>query len=138
MWPINFDQSKIVWDVFLKPKFSDVSNTFSKNFLTFLSPYDSVKAHLQFFVVFDHSFCKVFLSQGRYVCFTLPFAFYFMFSCINSWFLGKFSNLCKFGILLIQAKFFEIDQWVFVIRCCELDLDGLIWSIWWFLRNWNF
>ena len=125
-------------ETFFKTKFSDESNTFSKSFLTFLSPYDSIKAHLQFFLVFNHSFCKVFFSQGRYVRFTLPFAFYFMFSCVNSWFLGKFSNLCKFRIFVVQAKFSEIDQWVFVIGCCELDLAGLIWSIWWILRNWYF
>ena len=37
--------------------FSDGSNTFSKSFLPFLSPYDSVKANLHFFVIFDLSFC---------------------------------------------------------------------------------
>ena len=91
---------------FFKTKFPDESNTFSKSFLTFLSPYDSVKAHLPFFVIFNHSFCKVFLSQGWYVRFTLPFAFYFMFSCINSWFLGKFLNLCKFGIFVDSSQIF--------------------------------
>ena len=110
---------------FLKPDFQMSQTLFQKKFYV-LSPYDSVKAHLPFFVIFYHSFCKAFLSQGQYVRFTLPFAFYFMFSRINSWFLGKFSNLCKFGFLLIQAKFFEIDQWVFVTGCYELDLDGLI------------
>ena len=86
------------YKMFFKTRFSVESNTFSKSFLTFPFPYNSVKVQFQFFVIFYHSFCKVFLSQGQYVLFTLPFAFYFMFSCKNSWFLGKFSNLCKFGI----------------------------------------
>ena len=94
------------YETFFKTRFLDESNTFSKSFLTFLSPYDSVKAHLPFFVVFIHSFCKVFLSQGRYVRFTLPFAFYVMFSCINSCFLGKFSNLCKFRIFVDSSQNF--------------------------------
>ena len=31
---------------------------------------------------------------------------------------------------MIQVLFSEIDQWVFVLGCYELDLDGLIRSIW--------
>ena len=50
---------------FFKNKVSDQTNTFSKSSLLFLSPYDSIKAHSQIFVVFVHSLCKVFLSQGR-------------------------------------------------------------------------
>ena len=45
-----------------KTRFSNRSNTFSKSFLPFLSPYDLVKANLHFFVVFDLSFFKVLLS----------------------------------------------------------------------------
>ena len=43
--------------MFFINSFSDGSNTFSKGFLLFLFPYDSVKANLHFFVVFDLSFC---------------------------------------------------------------------------------
>ena len=126
------------YEKFFKNWFSVESNTFSKSSLTFLSPYDSVKAQSQFFVIFVHSFCKVFLSQARQVLFTHPFAFYFMFSCINSWFGGKFRTYAKLRFLMIQVIFSKIDHWVFVLGCYELDLDGLIWSIWWILRNWNF
>ena len=113
------------YKMFFKTRFSVESNTFSKSFLTFLSPYDSVKAQFQFFVVFDLSFCKVFLSQGQYVLFTLPFAFYFMFSCKNSWFLGKFSNLCKFGIFDDSSHIF----WNWSMGFCSWML--WTWS-WWF------
>ena len=51
-------------ETFFKTRFSDGSNTFSKSFLPFLSPYDSVKENLHLFVVFDLSFCKVFLSPS--------------------------------------------------------------------------
>ena len=114
---------------FLKTSFSDKSNTFSKSFLTFLSPYDSVKAHLPFFFVFDHSFCKVFLSQGWYVHFTLLFTFYFMFSSINSWFLGKFLNLCKFGIFVDSSQIF----WNWSMGFCYWML--WTWSCWFNLIN---
>ena len=80
-----FDQSKLVQNIWvshclfwsIKPKISInrksyekffkkwflvEPNSFSKSSLTFLSPYDSVKAQSQFFVIFYHSFCKVFLS----------------------------------------------------------------------------
>ena len=49
---------------FFKTRLSDGLNTFSKSFLSFLSPYDSVKENLHLFVVFDLSFCKVFLSPS--------------------------------------------------------------------------
>ena len=50
---------------FLKTDFHVFKLTFSKVFQLFLSLYDSVKAPIWFFVVFNHSFCKVFLFQGR-------------------------------------------------------------------------
>ena len=65
---------------FIEPNFQSIENRiesfektvlhvfnliFPKSFQLFLSPYDSVQALINFFVVFLHSFCKVFLSQGR-------------------------------------------------------------------------
>ena len=50
---------------FFKIDFHVFKLTFSKVFQLFLSLYDSVKAPIQFFVVFHHSFCKVFLSHGQ-------------------------------------------------------------------------
>ena len=117
---------KIVWDFFLKTDFQ-LSQTFFQKvfFFTFLSPYDSVEEQSQFFVIFYHSFCKVFLSQGQYVLFTIPFAFYYMFSCINSWFLSKFLNLCKFGIFDDSSQIF----WNWSMSFCSWML--WTWS-WWF------
>ena len=68
------------------------SNTFSKTFQTFFSLSDLARLHKDFFVVFLQISCKVSLSLSWYVYFTLPFALFFSFSCIISWFLGKFSN----------------------------------------------
>ena len=68
------------------------SNTFSKTFQTFFSLSDLERLHKDFFVVFLQISCKVSLSLSWYVYFTLPFALFFSFSCIISWFLGKFSN----------------------------------------------
>ena len=68
------------------------SNTFSKTFQTFFSLSDSTRLHRDFFIVFLQISCKVSLSLSHYVYFTLPFALFFSFSCIISWFLGKFSN----------------------------------------------
>ena len=50
---------------FLKIDFHVFKLTFSKVFQLFLSLKDSFKAPIHFFVVFHHSFCKVFLSQGQ-------------------------------------------------------------------------
>ena len=44
--------------------------------------------------------------------FTLLFAFYFMFACINSCISLGFSELFKLGFLMIQTTFSEIDHWV--------------------------
>ena len=93
---------------------------------------------INFFVVFDQIFCKVFLSQGRYVHFTLSFSFFFSLSCIFSCIEGLFLDLAYLGFLMIQTLFYEIDHWVFVLGCYKHDPYDLIWSILWFLRNWKF
>ena len=65
---------------------------FFKSFSTFFSLSDSARLHKEFLVIFLQISCKVSLSLSRYVYFTLPFALFFSFSCIISWFLDKFSN----------------------------------------------
>ena len=65
------------------------SNSFFK---TFFSLSDSARLHRDFLVIFLQISCKVSLSLSQYVYITLPFALFFSFSCIISWFLGKFSN----------------------------------------------
>ena len=72
------DQSKHFWSI--EHNFRSIENRiesfkknvlhvfkliFSKGFQLFLSPYDSIKAPIQFFVIFLHSFCKIFLSHSR-------------------------------------------------------------------------
>ena len=53
------------WIRFLKNQIWLVQATFSKLFQNVLSLSDSARLHKEFFVVFVHSICKVFLSQGR-------------------------------------------------------------------------
>ena len=73
--------------------FKNSNLTCSNNFFkTFFSLSDSTRLHRDFLVIFLQISCKVSLSLSRYVYITLPFALFFSFSCIISWFLGKFSN----------------------------------------------
>ena len=127
------------WVRFLKIKIWLVQITFSKHFQTPFSLSDSNKHNpLFFWVIFDQIFCKVFLSQGRYVCYTISFSFIFSFSCIFSCIEGLFSDLAYFEVFDDLNLIFEIDHWVFVLGCYKHDPCGLIWSILWFLRNWKF
>ena len=77
---------------YLKTQIWLVQTYISKLFKTFFSLFDSARLHRDFLVVFLQISCKVSLSLSRYVYITLPFALFFSFSCIISWFLGKFSN----------------------------------------------
>ena len=79
---------------FLKNHIWLIQITFSKLFQTPFSLSDSDKHNPHFFFVFDQIFCKVFLSQGRYVHYTLSFSFIFSFSCIE----GLFLNLAYFEV----------------------------------------
>ena len=112
-----------------------VKTTFSKTFQTSFSLSDSARLHKEFFVVFLQISCKVSLSLSRYVYITLPFALFFSFSCIISWFLGNFQTMINLGFLINQALFCEFDQWVLFLQWCIHDLYWLIWSIWGFVKN---
>ena len=125
------------YEKFFKNWFLVESNICSKSSLSFLSPYDSVKAKSQ---IFFFRFRPFFLQ-----CFALPrpvrplypfFCILFHVSIHDFW--VNFQTYAKSRFLIIQAKFSKIDQWVFVLGCYKLYLDGLIWSICGILRNWNF
>ena len=78
---------------FLKIYIWLVQTTFSKAFQNFFSLSLRLgKAPQQIFVIFLLISCKVSLSISRYVHIILSFALFFMFSCIISCFLGKFSD----------------------------------------------
>ena len=49
-----------------------------------------------------------------------------MFHALIHGFWVNFWTYAKLRFLIIQAKLSEIDQWVFVLGCYKLDLDGLI------------
>ena len=88
---------------FLKVRSWLVQNIFFKSFSNFplsLSLPDSARLHKEFFIVFLQNSCKVSLSLSLYVYFTLPFALFFSFSCIISWFLGNFWTMLNLGFLI--------------------------------------
>ena len=62
---ICFSIDRKLFREFFKNWFHVFKHTFSKVLQLFLSLYNSVKAPIRFFVIFHHTFCKVFLSQGR-------------------------------------------------------------------------
>ena len=105
-----FSINRNLWIRFLKNQIWLVQNTFSKTFQISFSLSDSARLHKEFFVVFLQISCKVSLSLSQYVYITLPFALFFSFSCIISWFLGNFQTMLYLGFLINQALFYEFDQ----------------------------
>ena len=89
-----FSINRKSWVRFLKNQIWLVEITFSKLFQTPFSLSNSDKHNPLFFFIFDQIFCKVFLSQGQYVHYTLSFSFIFNFSCIE----GLFLNLAYFEV----------------------------------------
>ena len=87
-----FSINRKSWVRYLKNQIWLVQITFPKLFRTPFSLSDSDKHNPHFFIVFDQIFCKVFLSQGRNVHYTLSFSFIFSFSCIFSCIEGLYSN----------------------------------------------
>ena len=139
MWAsIYFDQSKLIFNqskvnqVFKKSDLTCSNNLFQNFFLSL--QLDKAPQRF-FFVIFLQISCKVSLSLSRYVYITLPFALFFTFSCIISWFLGNFRTMHNLGFLINQALFYEFDQWVLLLQCCIHDLYWLIWSFWGFVKN---
>ena len=130
-----FDQSKLVNQVFKKNQIWLVQTNFFKSFLNFSLSLRLDKAPKRFFVIFLQISCMVSLSLSRYVYITFPFALFFTFSCIISWFLDNFWTIHNLGFLINQALFYEFDQWVLLLQCCIHDLYWLIWSFWGFVKN---
>ena len=92
---------------FFKNCSSRVQTHFFKSFQLFLSPYNSVKAPIHFFVVFLHFFLQGF-SLPRPVRPLYPsFCIYFHFSCIKSCIIWEISNLWIFWIFDELSLFFH-------------------------------
>ena len=79
------------WAFFKSQILTISKHLFQKFFHTFLSLSDLARLH-SIFCHFPPKFLQGFSLLSRYVYFTLPFALFFSFSCIISWFLGRFSN----------------------------------------------
>ena len=130
-----FSINQTLWIKFFKKLSFDLFKHLFKTFLNFFFSLQLGKAPQKFFVVFLQNSYKVSLFLSRYVYFTLPFALFFSFSCIISWFLGIFRTMLKLGFFINQALFCEFDQWVLFLHWCLHDLYWLIWSIWGFVKN---
>ena len=114
-------------------------NLLFKKFSNTLSLYSIGQGSNQFFCHFPSILLQGFSPLRLVRLFYPSFCIYFQVSCIFSCiFLGKFQTYKFLGFLMIQACFLQIDQWVFILRCYITVLDGLICSIWWFVRNWKF
>ena len=124
--PLSVSINRNSWIRFLKNHIWLVQNTFSNTFQISFSLPDSARLHKEFFVVFLQISCKVSLSLSQYVYITLPFALFFSFSCIISWFLGNFQTMLYLGFFINQALFYEFDQWVLLLQWYIHDICWLI------------
>ena len=124
------------WIRFLKNQIWLVQTSFFKTFQNFfsLSPTQQGSTKI-FFVVFLQISCKVSLSLSQYVYITLPFALFFTFSCIISWFLGNFWTMHNLGFLIIKPCFMNLINGfccynaVFMIYIGWFDQFGDLWKI---------
>ena len=98
-----FSINRKSWVRYLKNQIWLVQITFPKLFRTPFSLSDSDKHNPHFFIVFDQIFCKVFLSQGWYVLYTLSFSFIVSFTCIFSCIEGLFSNYAYFAVFDVSS-----------------------------------
>ena len=133
-----FDQSKIVFQVFLKQFFDCFESSFSKSFSTFLlSPtWQGSTSH---FLLFSSSIFARFssLKAGKTIL-SLLFVLFSWFHTFFHAFRGYFRTSLFLGFLMIQGLFSEIDHWVLMGYCYIHDWCWLIWSIWGFMKNWKF
>ena len=130
-----FDRLKLVNQVFKKDRFGLFQRYFSNSSFLFSLSALALGSTIQF-LSFSFKIFARFLSleAGKSL---LPFFFKFIsWFHAFSWVFSASSNLL--GFLMSQAYSCVIDQWVFV-PWCYIDVPySLIWSIWWFLKNWKF
>ena len=139
---------KLYREFFFKNLLFLMCSSLFKLFKNTFSLYSIGSRLLARFLSFPPKFLQGFSPLRPVRPFYPSFCIYFHVSCIKSCILGRMSNQWVFGILMIQAVFLKIDQWVFVIRCYITVLNGLIWSIcdlWeieiskaWMYPNWVF
>ena len=109
--------------------FLDGSNTFSKSFLPFLSPYDSVKENLHFFCCFRFVFLQGFPLSKPVSLFYPSFCILFhVFMHKFMHFIGIFRTF-KIGVFDDSNHFFWNWSLGFVSISYKHDLWCLIWLI---------
>ena len=111
--------------------FSKVSNTFSLSIR-------SVKTSNQVFFRFPSNLLQGFCHLRPVRPYCPSFFIYFQFSCIFVMHFGIFLNLREFGTFEVLSLFFQNWLMVFVVGCYKRDPCGLIWSICWIRKIWNF
>ena len=120
---------------FFKSQIGLFKGTFSKKVFKLSSLSDLAKAPPSIFCHFPPNFLQGFCPWRLVSLFCPSFCILFlvfMHCC------GYFQHFLYIGFLMIQTCFGKIDQWVFVLECYNDDSCGLIWSILWFLKNWEF
>ena len=110
---------------FFKTSFSNGSNTFSKSFLTFLSPYDSVKANLLLFLSFLICLFARFssLQASKSI---LPLLLH-LFSCFHAYihaFHWDFWNFSNWGFWWFKPLFLKL-----IIRFYSYNVINMIFDV---------
>ena len=119
----NFRQIENCSKNFSKQAFltcSSLYSNFSKSFLLSLFVRSSSS---QFFFVFFLFFLKVFFLQVPIRPF---YSFFFILFTYFMHFKGNFWTYKNLGFFIFELVSFEIDHWVFVLRCCKHFSHALI------------
>ena len=114
--PLSVSINRNSWIRFLKNQFLTCSKHFFKKFSNFPLSLRLGKAPQHIFCRFPPNFLQGF-SLHKPVCPLYPF-FFIYFQFYMHFFMHWrviFRTMHKFGILMFQAKFCEIDQWVLLI-----------------------
>ena len=111
------------------------STYFSKSFQTLSLSLRSVKAQFNFFCSFPPILLQGFSPLRSVRLFYPSFCIYFQVSCI---FWGNFEPIDFWGFFDDSSLFSSNWSMGLCSKIHRTVLDGLIWFIWWFVRNWKF
>ena len=118
------------WIRFFKNWVWLVQTHFSKVFSNFSFSLRLGKGFFSIFCRFPPIFLQGFPLSKPVSPFYPSFCIYFHV------FMHKFMHY--FGVFDVLSQIFWNWSMGFVLGCYKLNLDGLIWSIWWIVRNWKF
>ena len=107
-----FDQSKIVFQVFLKQFFDCFKNSLFKKFFNFSSLSDLARILYNFLSFSSKIFAMFFSLKASMTILSLLFVLFSWFHAFFHAFKGYFQTFQFLGFLMIKGLFFEIDHWV--------------------------